>query len=147
MIDPADCFDQAVDGMVGVTPEEWGNESDKADPLIPPSQMDLLWIASGALSCTHARSSSRANLRISSTAISRAVSTTCLIPNLGNLEDFGVPGRPPAGNGEAKGFGIDWRDGAKDGVTDGEGLCMICRRTLSHRTREGDGGSALASGC
>ena len=125
MIDPADCFDQVVDGTVDATPEEWGNESDKADPPTLPSQTDLLWIMSGALSCTHARSSSRANLRISSTATSRAVSITCFIPNLGNLEDFGVPGRPPTGNGEAKGFGIDWRDDARDGATDGEGLCMI----------------------
>ena len=92
----------------------------------------------------HARSSSRANLRTSSTATSRAVSTTCLMPNLGNLEDFGVPGRPPPGNGEAKGFGIDWRDDANDGATDGEGLCMTWRRTLSHLAREGDGGSVLA---
>jgi len=125
MIDPADCFDQFVDGMVDTTPVEWGNESEKADPPILPSRAGLLRITSGALSCAHARSSSMANLRISSTAISRAVSTTCLIPNLGNLEGFGVPGRPPGGNGGAKGFGIDWRDGTSGGVTDGEGLCMI----------------------
>ena len=73
----------------------------------------------------HARSSSRANLRISSPVVSRGASVTCLIPNLGNLEDLGVPGRPPAGSEEAKGLGIDWRDGAGDGVTDGEGLCII----------------------
>jgi hypothetical protein len=106
MIDPADCFDQLVDGMVEATPEEWGNESDKADPPMLPSRTDLLWMTSGALSCAHARSSSRANLRISSTATSRAVSTTCFIPNLGNLEDFGVPGRPPTGNGERRVLGL-----------------------------------------
>lgn len=125
MADPADCLDQVVDGMVDATPEEWGNESDKADPPMFPSQTDLLWITSGALSCKHARSSSKANLRMSSTAISRVVSTICFIPNLGNLEDLGVPGRPPPGSEEAKGFGIGWRGGARDGVIDGEGLCMI----------------------
>ena len=125
MIDPVDCFDQFVDGVVDAAIAEWGNESDKADPPTLPSRTDRLLVKSGALSCTHARSSSKANLRISSTATSRAVSTTCLIPNLANLEDFGVPGRPPEGNGEAKGLGIDWMDGANDGVADGEGLCTI----------------------
>ena len=125
MSDPADCFDQFVDGMVDGTPVECGNESDRADPPILPSRTDLLPAKSGTLSCIHARSSSRANLRISSTAISRAVSTTCHIPNFGNLDDFGVPARPPAGSGGAKGLGIDWRDCTSDGVTGGDGLCMI----------------------
>ena len=107
MIDPAECFDKFVDGSVDVVITDWGNERDRADPPTLPSLRDLLWMTSGALSCMHARSSSRANLRTSSTANSRAVSTTCLIPNFGNLEDFGVLGLPPAGNGEAKGFGID----------------------------------------
>lgn len=106
MADPAEYFDEFADGSVDVVTAEWGNERDMADPPILPSRRDLLWETSGALSCTHARSSSRANLRTSSTANSRAVSTTCLIANFGNLEDFGVPGRPPAGDGEAKGFGI-----------------------------------------
>ena len=125
MIDPADCFDQFVDGMVDAATPECGNESDKADPPTLPSRTDRLLVKSGVLSCTQARSSSKANLRISSTATSRAVSTTCLIPNLGNLEDFGVPGRPPRGSGEAKGLGVDWTDGGNDGVRDGEGLCTI----------------------
>jgi len=56
-----------------------------------------------------------------------------------------VPGRPPGGNGEAKGLGIDWMDGANDGVTDGEGLWMICLRILSHLAREGDAGSGFTS--
>lgn len=107
MMVPAGCFDKFVDGRVDEVTADWGNERDKADPPILPSRRDLLGITSGALSCTQARSSSMANLRTSSTATSRAVSTTCLIPSLGNLEDFGVPGRPPVGNGEAKGFGID----------------------------------------
>jgi len=125
MIDPVDCFDQFVDGMVDAAAAEWANESDKADPPILPCRTGRLLAKSGVLSCTHARSSSKANLRISSTATSRAVSTTCFMPNLGNLEDFGVPGRPPKGNGEAKGLGIDWMDGAGDFVTDGEGLSTI----------------------
>ena len=132
MIDPVDCFDQFVDGMVDAATVEWGIESDKADPPTLPSRVDRLLVKSGVLSCTHARSSSKANLRISSTATSRAVSTTCFMPNLGNLEDFGVPGRPAEGNGEAKGLGIDWMDDASDCVTDDEGLCTIWRRMLSH---------------
>lgn len=106
MVGPVECFDKFVDGRVDVVTAGWGNERDKADPPILPSRIDLLWITSGALSCTHARSSSRANLRTSSMANSRAVSTTCLMPNFGNLEDFGVLGRAPAGKGGAKGFGI-----------------------------------------